>query len=286
MQIIVLKNDWKCLILGTNTDKLYSFVKLGDSQAIVHPSCNLYLLSYYCPINPSYTNMFNHYMYLAVEDRKSENPYVGHVLSDKLNTYHYVKEAGSAKQLKEKDVKKVGTASEEGTLIKSTVEKATEISKDDSKTIQNEKDAQKEAPNAACLFNNCEDVKVLSSAFNNKFRNLFIISVHEILWSAFECIASDSLLKSSIKESPLMKVALMVSIRIEVEFNQGPSMNGINFKIVGKCCGKNVFNNPNDNNEDFVSFFATLENAMLSLLIACHYHRLKSVVLYDNARNS
>ena len=34
-------------------------------------------------------------------------------------------------QPKEKDVEKVGTASEEGTLIKSTLEKATEISKDD-----------------------------------------------------------------------------------------------------------------------------------------------------------
>ena len=41
-----------------------------------------------------------------------------------------LKESDSAVQPKEKDVEKVRTASEEGTLIKPTVEKATEITKD------------------------------------------------------------------------------------------------------------------------------------------------------------
>ena len=52
-------------------------------------------------------------------------------------------------QPKEKDVKKVGTASEEDTLIKSTVEKATEVTKDNAKTIQDEKVVLMEVPNAA-----------------------------------------------------------------------------------------------------------------------------------------
>ena len=70
MQIIVLKNDSKGLILETDTEKLYSILELGDPPRRVHPSCHLYLLSYYGPVNPSYTNMLNHYMYLAVQDRK------------------------------------------------------------------------------------------------------------------------------------------------------------------------------------------------------------------------
>ena len=53
MQMIVLENDLKGLILGTNTDKLYSFLRVGDPSVRVHPSCCLYLLSYYCPLNPS-----------------------------------------------------------------------------------------------------------------------------------------------------------------------------------------------------------------------------------------
>ena len=83
----------------------------------------MYLLSYYCAMNPYYTNMFNHYIYLAVEDSKSANLVAGHVLSDKWNPYYYVKESGYAIQPKEKDVEKVGTAFEESTLIKSTVKK-------------------------------------------------------------------------------------------------------------------------------------------------------------------
>ena len=88
-------------------------------------------------------------MYLAVEDTKSANPFVGHVLSDELNLYHYVKEWGSAVQPKEKDVEKVGAASDKGTLVKSTMEKGAEITKDDSKTIQDE---MGEAPSKPLLI--------------------------------------------------------------------------------------------------------------------------------------
>ena len=52
-------------------------------------------------------------------------------------------------QPNEKDVEKVGTAFEENTHIKSIVEKANEISKDDAITIQDEKDVLMEVPNAA-----------------------------------------------------------------------------------------------------------------------------------------
>ena len=51
---------------------------------------------------------------------------------------------------KEDDVvEKVGAACEEGTFIESTMEKATEISKDDAKTIKDEKDLLMEVPTAA-----------------------------------------------------------------------------------------------------------------------------------------
>ena len=113
----------------TNTENFYSTYELGDPPATVHPSCHLYFVSHYCPMNPSYQNEFNHYMYLAVEDRKNANPYVGHIMSADQDAYFYEKESCSAVQLKEKDVEKVGAASEEGTLIESIVEKDTEISK-------------------------------------------------------------------------------------------------------------------------------------------------------------
>ena len=93
---IILKIDSKGLILGTVTDKLYSFLGFGDPSARVHPPCHLYLLSYYCLTNPSYINMFNHYIYLAVDDRKSANTFVGHVLNDEWNPYHYLNESGFA----------------------------------------------------------------------------------------------------------------------------------------------------------------------------------------------
>ena len=88
-------------------------------------------------------------MYLTVQDRKSANPCVGHVMSAEWNPYFYEKESFSAVQPKEKDMEKVGAASEEGTPIKSTVGKDTEISKDYAKTIQDEKDVLMEFPKVA-----------------------------------------------------------------------------------------------------------------------------------------
>ena len=56
-------------------------------------------------------------------------------------------------------------------------------------------------------------------------------------------------------------------------------MNAINVKIVCRCCEKNVFKDLDDNDdEDFVSSFGTLDDSMLSLQMACYYHRLESVV--------
>ena len=46
-------------------------------------------------------------------------------------------------------MEKVRTVSKESTLIKSTVDKASKITKDDAKTIQDKKDVQMEDPNAA-----------------------------------------------------------------------------------------------------------------------------------------
>ena len=88
-------------------------------------------------------------MNLAVQDRKSTNPYVGYVMSVQWDPYFYEKESIPAVQPKEKDVEKVGAASEEGTCIKSTVEKATEITMDDANTIQDEKDVLMQFPKAA-----------------------------------------------------------------------------------------------------------------------------------------
>ena len=59
------------------------------------------------------------------------------------------KETSLCCSAQKKDVEKVGIASEEGILIKSTVEEAAEITNDDAKTIQIEKDVQMEVPNAA-----------------------------------------------------------------------------------------------------------------------------------------
>ena len=54
-----------------------------------------------------------------------------------------------------------------------------------------------------------------------------------------------------------MEVACLVSMRIEVGFDQGLSMNDINFKIVCICCEKNVLKGHNDDDEGFVSPFGT-----------------------------
>ena len=56
-----------------------------------------------------------------------------------------------------------------------------------------------------------------------------------------------------------MKFALLASMRIEFRFNHGPSMNVINFKIVCRYYGKNVFIDPDDDDEGFGSSIGTLE---------------------------
>ena len=130
------------------------------------------------------------------------------------------------------------------------------------------------------LSNDCKSVRALLFAFKDEFRNSFFVKVHEILCSAFQYIKSDSLLKSASKKWPLMEVALLASKMIDVGFVQGPSINGINFKIFCRCCGKNVLKDPDDDSERFLSAIDTLEDAMLSLPKACYFHWLKSVVMF------
>ena len=81
------------------------------------------------------------------------------------------------------------------------------------------------------IFNNCKDVRTLLLGCNNEFRNLFFIDIHEILQSLFEWIETNSHFKTAIKKLPLMEVVLLVSLRIEVGFEQGPAMNSIIFNI-------------------------------------------------------
>ena len=78
-----------------------------------------------------------------------------------------------------------------------------------------------------------------------------------------------------------MEVVLLVSMRIEVGFDQVPSTNSINFKIICRCCRKNVFKDPvDDDAKGLLSSFGTLEDPILSLPIACYYHRLKSAEMF------
>ena len=60
-----------------------------------------------------------------------------------------------------------------------------------------------------------------------------------------------------------MEVALLANIRVEIRFVKGPSMNGINFKIVCRFYGKNVLKDPDDHSEGLVSYLSALEDAML-----------------------
>ena len=132
----------------------------------------------------------------------------------------------------------------------------------------------------SCFFNNCKDMKALSSAFHDDFNNSFWIDVYEIIWSALDCIESKYIVTLFIKIVPSMKIVFLASMRIEVGFNQGQSMNGINIKMDYKCCGKNVFRDPAENDsEGLVSSFGILEDAMLSLPMAFYYHRLNSVAM-------
>ena len=67
--------------------------------------------------------------------------------------------------------------------------------------------------------------------------------------SAFGCIETDFYFKAAIKKSPLMEVVLLASMRIEVGFDQGPTIKGINFKIICRYCQKNVFKDPDDDDD-------------------------------------
>ena len=49
-------------------------------------------------------------MYFAVEDKKSANPYVSHVLSAEWDSYYYEKKSIFAVQPKEKDMEKLEAA--------------------------------------------------------------------------------------------------------------------------------------------------------------------------------
>ena len=119
--------------------------------------------------------------------------------------------------------------------------------------------------NLSCLLKNCKNEKTLLSEFDNEFRILFLIYVHE---NPFVCIWMHwnwLLFQICHQEKPLMEVTLLANMRIEVRFDQGPSMNGINFKIICRWCRKNVFKDPDDDDDRFVSSFGTLDDVLLSL---------------------
>ena len=63
----------------------------------------------------------------------------------------------------------------------------------------------------------------------------------------------------------MMEIALLARMRIKVEFDQGTSINGIYFKAACRCCGMTLFKDPDEDSKGFVSFFGTLEDAILSL---------------------
>ena len=67
--------------------------------------------------------------------------------------------------------------------------------------------------------NNCNDVKTFLPAFNDEFRNLFFIDVHEILLSPFECIESDYYFNAAIKKTPSMEDAFMASMKKQNGFD-------------------------------------------------------------------
>ena len=88
-----------------------------------------------------------------------------------------------------KDVEKVKTISEEGTLNKSTLEKNTEITKDAAKTIQDEKNVQMEVPNAAIekevkeIIVDIEKEYNVSESMGNWFFHFVLRRVILIYWS-------------------------------------------------------------------------------------------------------
>ena len=66
-----------------------------------------------------------------------------------------------------------------------------------------------------------------------------------------------------VKKAPLMGITHLPNMRMKVGFDQGQLMNSINFKIVYSCFSKNVFKGLDDDLEDLVPTFGTLEDAML-----------------------
>ena len=92
---------------------------------------------------------------------------------------------------------------------------------------------------------------------------------------------SSGLQLNTLKQTPILEVSLLASKMIEYGFYQCTSKNGISFEIICRCCGKNVFKDFDDDDEGIVSSFAIFEDAMLSLPMACYYHRLKSVALFQ-----
>ena len=98
----------------------------------------------------------------------------------------------------------------------------------------------------SCPFNNCKDLKALSFAFQDEFRNSFYINIHEINHAAFEWIESDFSLKPVTKNAPSMEIAVLANKRMDIGFGQGLLINGINLKVVCRYCGKNVFKDPDD----------------------------------------
>ena len=144
-------------------------------------------------------------MYLAVEDRKSANPYAGHVMSAEWYPYFYEKESISAVLNKEEDAEEVAPNFEEGLLIKSTVGKATEITKDDAKTIQDEKDILMEFLKAATEKEFKEEKLDIEKVY----------SVMEKIGAAFE----EGTLIDSIVKKPLKSHIMMTKISKKKGFN-------------------------------------------------------------------
>ena len=72
----------------------------------------------------------------------------------------------------------------------------------------------------------------------------------------------------------------MASIGLEFGFDQEPPINGLHFKITYRCCDKNVFQDPtDDDSEGWVSFYVDLEDAMLAM--ACYFLRVRSILMLD-----
>ena len=56
--------------------------------------------------------------------------------------------------------------------------------------------------------------------------------------------------KTEIKNVPFMEIVLLASMRIQIGFGQGQSINGINFEIIYRCCGKDMLKYSDDDHSD------------------------------------